>query len=263
MPVLFEVELTGTTMVPATGVRTLLSRFATDPEGKHSEQDKPYRAGEVVPGAATSQWRLGWSAPDSVPGWQPEDVFGARLDAPAHVHDKVRVVRIRRRAVSFGELVAGPPWPGAARMEFRSPTLFRRGAPPGRPSAARRWWPVLDPVLVLESVARGWARWAPAELVIPRDIVDDVLDRVVVRQAQLRTRHVGDVAAADAPPRARTGVIDSQVGFVGTAVLDLAGPVPATTRAVFTTLCRFADVHGVGAQRCYGFGDVGVVPVAR
>ena len=127
----------------------------------------------------------------------------------------------------------------------------------------RRWWPVLDPVLELESVARGWTRWAPPELAIPRDLVDDVLDRVSLRAAQLKTRHVGTVPAAEARKRAGTGVIDAQVGFVGTAVLELAGPAPEATLAAFTTLCRFAAVHGVGAQRCYGFGDVTAAPAGR
>jgi hypothetical protein len=269
VPVVVDVELSGLGGVSAAGVRSLLSRFVVDPVDRHADQEKSYRAGEVVASGPRARWRVAWAAPEEATGWDFSDVVGSRLGGPQLVFDGVRVERVSRRDVSFQELAGGAVTAPrtthrsdrrTARvvvgMAFRSPTVFRRGPRAGRVDGVRRWWPVMDPVMVFDSVARGWARWAPEGFGLERGVVEEVLDRVVVRQPRLRTRRVGNDAG-----RGRSGaaaVVDAQVGFVGDAMFELAGHVSEDVQAGFMALSRFAGVHGIGAQRCYGFGDVEV-----
>lgn len=261
MPVVCDVAFRGAPrLLSAEGVQSLVGRFAVDPIGRHGDQEKPYRAGELVVDGEVMRWRLVWSACGSDPHWSIEDVLGSRLaeSGPVPGFGDLRIAEVLRREVSFEELAAAGPVVSAG-LWFRSPTVFRRGGRPGQTTVRRRSWPVLDPVLVVESVARGWNRWAPAGLALDRELVSGLLDEVFLRSSRCWTRRVGELGSAGEPAAVNGSVVDRQVGFVGEAVFGVSGRASVPVRRAFAMVMGFAGVFGVGAQRAFGFGDVEVM----
>ena len=248
-------------------VRRLLGGVVHDPDASHGDQDKPYRAGELCgDGPGRFMWRLGWcrqvGSPESA--WPDEPPWhglkeGVRIGARRDV-----VVReLGRREATFGDL-SREPARREATMLFQTPTVFRRSARPRSRFQVRRMWPLPDPVMVFDSVARAWNSSAPAGLMLDEQLTADVLDHVELVDFDGIARPIGQGAPATV---SRIGIAAEgnrmrraweASGFVGRVRFGVARGAPELVVRVFTALLLFAPFCGVGALRTYGFGSVEV-----
>jgi CRISPR-associated endoribonuclease Cas6 len=161
-----------------------------------------------------------------------DDQSGRPIPDRMRLGSQVFEVRQRRDLfVPFASLVGGPLI-RQARLSFETPTYFSRNG---------RDLPLPDPVLVFRSLLNKWNLHAPDHLDIGEAIARDLLDRVVVLDADVHT------LSTEAAHRAR------RTGFVGTVGFSV-GSCSDEIAGAFTALVRAAEYLGVGAQTTRGFG---------
>jgi len=135
---------------------------------------------------------------------------------------------------AHAQLAAGPTY-DTVRLEFCSPTYFsQNGTDVVLP----------DPRLILGSWRRRWNASLPEghALTVDDDLWPEIHHAVRLTAFDLRTE------------RMDSGRGHKRAGFTGTATLRLAPAAPAGVQAAFSTLARFAEFSGTGAQTTHGFG---------
>ena len=142
------------------------------------------------------------------------------------------VTDLALRPLSFAELVGGPSC-GGVRLDFRSPTYFsQNGSGVVTP----------DPRLIAGSWCRRWNARADPGLAIEEEQWRAVSQALRLAEFDLRTQ------------RRDNGYGRQQPGFTGTATLRVDKTASPEVRAAFTTMARFAEFSGTGAQATHGFG---------
>ena len=236
MPIIFKARLTAAEpMTPRTGELHYLACAlfeADDDQACHSAQDKPFSIWppRQAPGKPRLNWvlRAAWLRPDPPPGsaLSPDKICIGRTDCA--------VTEVMLRTATHAQLAAGPVLTDAG-LVFASPTYFAHdGATILNP----------DPRRITESWRRNWNAWLPDphELRIDDGTWAEISKTVELAGFDLRTTNLD------------TGHGRDQPGFTGTATLRLSRKATATTRSSFSTLVRFAEFCGTGAQTTQGFG---------
>jgi CRISPR-associated endoribonuclease Cas6 len=198
----------------------------------HDRQDKPFAVWPLRSdsGSRDQVWTF-------CAAWLPGGPPPAGTIAPAQVRlgsVACQVAEITHRSVPRAALTAGPPH-ATAQLAFCSPTYFsQNGADVVLP----------DPRLIVGSWRRRWNASLPDgdALAISDDAWRETFRAVRLTSFDLRTQ------------RMDSGRGHERAGFTGTATLRLGKDVPATARAVFGALVRFAEFCGTGAQTTHGFG---------
>lgn len=145
----------------------------------------------------------------------------------------LQILRRHERAVPYAALAAAPASSRVV-LRFHTATYFSRNG---------RDFPLPDPILVFQSLARRWNAHCPEPLRIEAELTDRLLSELVVSAAQVET-----TAHAAAHRQERVGF----VGQVEFALLRGTGD----TRATLAALAASAPYLGVGAQTTRGFGVV-------
>jgi CRISPR-associated endoribonuclease Cas6 len=174
-------------------------------------------------------WRLGWLADEPC----RRNIRSVLLGDTVHP-----VVDLAVHEWSFAELAVAPAT-RRADIEIQSPMFFSRNG---------RDHPLPDPVLMVQSLAGRWNHHAPDPWVIPQETLRDLLAAVYLVDME------GCTAAG------AVGRRTDQTGFVGDVALGLTRDADDLTAALFTTLLRYAEIAGIGAQTGHGFGAVRVAP---
>jgi CRISPR-associated endoribonuclease Cas6 len=207
---------------------------ARDDEAGHTAQDKPFTIWppQQPPGGPSRSWmlRTAWLRPDS-----PAESTSA-LDKIDVGRISCAVTEIMVRTATHAQLAAGPAL-GEARLTFVSPTYFAH-------NGGTLLTP--DPRRISESWRRSWNTWLPksgfGELRIDDETWAEINKTVELAEYHLRTTTMA------------TGHSRDQSGFTGSATLRLSRMASAPARSAFSTLARFAEFCGTGAQTTQGFG---------
>jgi hypothetical protein len=214
----------------------------------HSDQDKPFAVWPLQPSAGTA---ADLPAPGELwvlrAGWLPDGPPPAGTIAPTELRVgsvTCPVTEALHRAVSFGQLAAGPAC-DLVRVTFNSPTFF-----------AHNGTDVLvpDPRLIVGSWRRRWNASLPAESALA--VTDETWREI------LRVIWLGDYDLKTEPRDSGHG--RERAGFTGTATLRLARDATDQARYARGALARFAGFCGTGAQCTHGFGATSTdIPARR
>jgi CRISPR-associated endoribonuclease Cas6 len=208
-------------------------------ESAHLGQEKPFTVWPLLHGAQDSdlEWtlRAAWLPDGPPPAAAACDVL--RLGSVT-----CAVTESVHRSVTHARLAARQTFLTAA-LVFRSPAYFaQNGTDTLTP----------DPRLILGSYRRHWNASVPGGEVMA---VSDDSFREVHRATRLTAFEL------------RTEDMDSgrghlRTGFTGSASLQLDRTASAEAQSVFSTLARFAEFCGTGAQTTHGFGATSLAAVA-
>jgi CRISPR-associated endoribonuclease Cas6 len=185
---------------------------------------------QPAPGGSSGEWtwRAAW-LPDSLP------LAGAlEADVIRVGHVSCVVAESTQRRVTHAALASGAA-AGEVTVSFGSPVFFsQNGTDVLLP----------DPRLIAGSWRRRWNASLPD---------GDVL--VISDYEWTQSHRLLTLAAFDL----RTSTRDSghgrdRTGFTGAATLRLARNAPVAARQILSTLARFAEFSGTGAQTTHGFG---------
>lgn len=240
MPTLIEMRLKASwTVRPDTGkLHGLACALFEEDATAHTGQDKPFAVSPMRPAPGGPQdewlWRAAW-LPDSLP---PAGALAADLLRMGHTSCVVGETTQRR--VSHAQLAAGVPL-GEVTLTFGSPTFFSQNG---------SYVVTPDPRLIAGSWRRRWNASLPAG------------DRLAIDDLAWRDTHrLLGLSAFDLSTSSRdSGHGPERSGFTGSATLRLARGAPPAARQLLSTLARFAEYCGTGAQTTHGFGATALAP---
>lgn len=175
--------------------------------------------------------------------WLPDTPAPPAASMPGELrvgHVRCLVTESIQRRVAHASLAAGPAL-STVTVRFTSPVSFSQNSIDVL---------VPDPRLIAGSWRRRWNSSLPEGDHLA--ITDDAW--------QATHRPLG-LAAFDLRTETRdSGHGRDRSGFTGTAMLRLARTTPPTARQVLSTLARFAEYCGTGAQTTHGFGATTLIP---
>ncbi len=206
-------------------------------QADHLGQDKPFAVWPVSHAAAGSPSDWQWRA-----AWLPARLPPATALAPERLrlgHVTCTVTEARHRSISHAQIAAGPPIDTVTAV-FESPTYFAQN---GTEAV------IPDPRLIAGSWRRRWntSLTQGHPLTIDDDTWRQTHRALHLAEFELKTQQRDSGRGHD------------RAGFTGSASLRLARDAPRVTRDVLSTLARFAEFCGTGAQTTHGFGATTVV----
>lgn len=205
-----------------------------EPEGAaHDGTEKPfstYPLRFIRPGRSVLRWN-----------WLPDQQAMPELPVAGDVirfgSARCAIAGVSVETTRFSEFAASSPVE-AVRFVFHTPTSFA--------SDGRRQ-PILDPALVLTSIARRWNAHAGIE--IPSELLRELRECVRLDRWSASTEEID------------TGKPGRMVGFVGEADMSLPDGVTPSVGAIFAALARSAEFTGVGVLCTYGMGTTTAEPL--
>jgi CRISPR-associated endoribonuclease Cas6 len=201
-------------------------------DGGHAGQDKPWTVTPLRPvpdgGPDEWLWRAAWLPDGPVPS------AGSVADALRVGHASCVVMESTQRRVSHAALASGPA-AGEVTVSFGSPVYFSQNGTDVL---------VPDPRLIVGSWRRRWNASLPDA------------DALWISDEAWRDAHrLMELAAFDLRTEASdSGYGRPRAGFTGSVTLRAARGAPVAVRGMLTTLARFAEYSGTGAQVTHGFG---------
>ncbi|MFF6815164.1 CRISPR system precrRNA processing endoribonuclease RAMP protein Cas6 [Streptomyces sp. NPDC012403] len=200
-------------------------------DGDHHAQTKPYSVAPLKDlGNGRASLHIGWLIDTTRP--RLDQRIGERIRFGPQ---SFRITGAHEDLVPYAALRHLPP-ARRALLTFCSPTYFAR---------AGRWYPMPDPTLLYNGLARRWNTYAPTGLNVPDTTLDLLLNTVSIAFVDIRS---GTLRLA--PDRGK------RVTFTGQAEYVLTNPYQADAAPLFTTLSIYANLAGVGAQTTHGLGAV-------
>lgn len=203
-----------------------------DARSDHASQGKPFSIWPLraAPGGRGLNWilRAAWLPAD------PPAASALTLDKLRVGHVNCAVTETMHRSATHAQLTAGPAL-SQADLTFTSPTHFSH-------NSSTLLTP--DPRRIAESWRRSWNAWLPqpSDLAIADETRAEISKTIELASFDLRTTTTDSGYGRD------------QAGFTGTAALRLGRNATATARSAFSTLTRFAEFCGTGAQTTHGYG---------
>jgi CRISPR-associated endoribonuclease Cas6 len=205
----------------------------------HSGPEKPFTVWPIAP--VREEPGTGWLLRTA---WLRARLPQAVLSAYGQLrlgHVTCTVTDVAYRPATHAELAAGAPL-HAARIGFLSPTYFSQN---GTDVV------VPDPRLIAGSWRRRWNASLPDAdpLRIDDEAWREINRAVRLTAFDLRTERMDSGRGRDRP------------GFTGSATLRLDKEAPDAVKSAFSTLARFAEFCGTGAQTTHGFGATTMIAV--
>jgi CRISPR-associated endoribonuclease Cas6 len=242
MPVIIGARITAERpFTPSTGDLHYLPSALFETDGAqvpHDGQDKPFSIWPLrpAPGPAGLNWllRCAWLRPD------PPAPAVLSLDKLRIGHRYCTVTETMYRTATHAQLAAGPVL-SQAEVTFASPAYFAH-------NGSSLLTP--DPRRMADSWRRSWNAWLPdpSDLTTGENIWPEISMTIELAAYDLRTTTTDSGHGRD------------QAGFTGTATLRLARKATVPARSAFSTLVRFAEFSGTGAQTTHGFGATRSIP---